>query len=111
LLEYKDIKVTVRKYAPVVFHHILKSEGLTINDLIQGLDPIINFKQMKNSFASGGRSANPILFTHDRRFLIKTISKEEKDNFIKMLPEYHRRMVNEQSLLCRMYGIFRIKIE
>lgn len=101
----------MRKYAPLIFHHLLKVDGITINDFIASLDPMTNFKQIANSFASGGRSANPILFTHDRKYLIKTVSKDEKDTFIKMLPEFHRRMVNDKSLLCRMYGIFRVKIE
>jgi len=66
---------------------------------------------MQNSFATGGRSANPILFTFDKKYLIKTISKAEKNIFLKMLPEFHRRMIKDKSLLCRMYGIFRIQIE
>ncbi len=89
----------------------MKVDGITIHDLINSLDPITNFNQITRNFASGGRSANPILYTHDKKYLIKTISKDEKTIFIKMLPEYHRRMVQDESLLCRIYGIFRIKIE
>ena len=69
-----------------------------------------NFEKLADAFASGGRSANPILFTHDKKYLIKTISKKEKNVLLKMLPEYHSFMINEKSLLCRIYGAFRIQI-
>jgi len=108
---FKSLKVTVRKYSPLIFHHILKSDGISINEFIVSLDPITNFKMISDSFAIGGGSANPILFTHDKKYLIKTISKDEKDTFIKMLPEYHRKMVKGKSLLCRIYGVFKVKIE
>lgn len=105
------MKVNIRKYAPLIFHHIMKSDNITINEMITSLDPILNFNQLSDSFAKGGRSGNPIQFTYDKKYLIKTVSKEEKNSFIKMLPEFHKRMVKDHSLLCRIYGIFRIKIE
>lgn len=94
----------------MVFHHIRKIDGLSIAECIESLDPLKNLKIINESFASGGRSANPIIFTHDKKFLIKTISKQEKNVFIKMLPEYHRRMKDSNSYLCRIYSIFRIKL-
>lgn len=104
------MRVTVRKYAPMVFHHIRKIDGLSINDVLVSLDPNKNLKIINESFASGGRSANPIIFTHDKKFLLKTISKEEKNILIKMLPEFHRRMRDCKSFLCRIYGVYRIKV-
>jgi hypothetical protein len=104
------MRVKVRKYAPKVFCHLIKIDGLSINELMASLDPEKNLKLIKESFASGGRSANPIIFTHDKKFLLKTISKLEKNIFVKMLQEYHRRMRDCSSYLCRIYGIYRIKI-
>lgn len=105
-----NMRVKVRKYAPQVFHHIRKIDGFSLSDVIASLDPIKNLSIIKENFASGGRSANPILFTHDKKFLLKTIAKEEKDVLVKMLPEYHRRMRDCKSFLCRIYGVFRIII-
>ena len=110
-IEYKNVNVTIRKYAPVIFHFIMRSDDISISSILESLDPITNFKEMRNNFASGGRSANPILFTHDKKYLIKTVSKDEKNVFVKMLPEFHSKMVKEQSLLCRIYGMFKVKIE
>lgn len=110
ILEKNRIKVQVRKYAPLVFHHIRKIDNINIQEVLQSLDPEKNLDKIKESFASGGRSANPILFTHDKRYLIKTISKEEKNIFIKLLPEFHRRMRDSKTLMCRIYGMFRVKV-
>lgn len=104
------MKVTVRKYAPRVFHHLKKIDGYSINDFLISLDPHKNLKIITESFASGGRSANPIIFTHDKKFLLKTVSKIEKKAMIKLLPEFHRRMRDCRSFLCRIYGIFRIQV-
>jgi hypothetical protein len=104
------MEVKVRKYAPAVFHHIRRIDGANMIELIKSLDPESNLKIIRESFASGGRSANPIIFTYDKKYLIKTISKHEKNTFIKMLPEYHRRMRDCKSYLCRIFGVFRIKL-
>jgi hypothetical protein len=85
-------------------------DNINYQECLDSLNPAKNMKIIKENFAGGGRSANPILFTHDKKFLLKTISKEEKDIFIKMLPEFHRKMRDAKTYLCRIYGIFRIKV-
>ena len=101
----------VRRYAPLVFHHIRTIDNISIEDIRSSLDIINNVNKLSDSFASGGRSGNPILFTWNKKFLIKTISFEEKNTLLKMLPEYHRKMRDYDSLLCRIYGIFRITVQ
>jgi hypothetical protein len=105
------MRVTVRKYAPMVFHHLRRVDEYPISEVISSLDPIKNLKIINESFASGGRSANPIIFTHDKKLLLKTISKEEKNSLLEMLPEFHRRMRDCKSFLCRIYGVYRIKVD
>jgi hypothetical protein len=106
----QKLKVKVRKYSPCVLHHIKKIDGITVKEMINSLDPMKNLQIINESFAQGGRSANPIIFTHDKKYLLKTVSKKEKDLFLKMLPEYHRRMRDCKSYLCRIYGMFRVKV-
>lgn len=108
-MDIKSLNVSVRKYSPLVFHHLRKIDDVSIKQLIESLDPNKNLKIIKENFASGGRSVNPILFTHDKKFLLKTISKSEKNILLKMLPEFHRRMRDCKSFLCRIYSVFRIK--
>ena len=111
--EIKDdfyFNVTIRKYSPKIFYILRKIDGISTKDYLLSLSPKDNLKIIKESFASGGRSANPIIFTYDKKLLLKTISKSEKDVLLNILPEYHRRMRDTKSLLCRIYGVYRIEV-
>ena len=113
LEEIKDdfnFNVKIRKYSPKIFYVLRRIDGISTNDYLLSLSPKDNLKIIKESFASGGRSANPIIFTHDKKYLLKTISKSEKNVLLEMLPEYHRRMRDTKSLLCRIYGLYRIEV-
>jgi hypothetical protein len=103
--------VTLRKYSGMVFHHIRTVDSVSVKEMIDSLHPVKNITKIHESIASGGRSQNPIIFTWDKKFLIKTIDKDEKNIFLQMLPEYHKRMKDSKSLLCRIYGLFRIHVK
>lgn len=54
----------------------------------------------------------PLIKTHDKRFLIKAVRKEEKDIFLRLLPKYHQHLKkNPKSILSKILGIYAIKIE
>ena len=111
--EIKDdfyFNVKIRKYSPKIFYVLRKIDGISTSDYLISLSPKDNLKIIKESFASGGRSANPIIFTYDKKLLLKTISKSEKNVLLQILPEYHRRMRDTKSLLCRIYGLYRIEV-
>ena len=105
---YFDVKI--RKYSPKIFYCIRKIDNISNDDYLLSLSPKDNLKIIKESFASGGRSANPIIFTYDKKYLLKTISKSEKNVLLEILPEYHRKMRDAKSLLCRIYGLYRIDV-
>ena len=58
-----------------------------------------------------GASGSFFFFSHDRRFLIKTMSSGEKKKMLKMVDAYVQHIDNSKnkSLLARIYGIFEIK--
>ena len=105
---YFDVKI--RKYSPKIFYCLRKIDNISNDDYLLSLSPKDNLKIIKESFASGGRSANPIIFTYDKKYLLKTISKSEKNVLLEILPEYHRKMRDAKSLLCRIYGLYRIDV-
>jgi hypothetical protein len=105
---YYDVKI--RKYSPKIFYIFRKIDNIKNEDFLLSLSPKDNLKIIKESFASGGRSANPIIFTYDKKLLLKTISSSEKDVLLNILPEYHRKMRDTKSLLCRIYGLYRIEV-
>jgi hypothetical protein len=109
--KFKFLKFKIKKYSPLVFHHIRIIDGVTIDDCIKSLDPILNLDKIAELKVSGGRSPNSILYTWDKKMLIKTISKQEKELYVhELLPKYHIRMRDTKTLLCRIYGLFSISI-
>jgi 1-phosphatidylinositol-4-phosphate 5-kinase len=49
--------------------------------------------------------------THDRRFILKEIDRKEKDSLYKMAEKYDKYLEeNPKSLLCRIYGLFSLKL-
>ena len=56
-----------------------------------------------------GRSGSFFFFSHDDRFIIKTMSQSELDLFInRMLPSYCHHM-QEPSLIAKILGVFTVK--
>lgn len=108
--DFYHYQFKVRSYCPVIFSHIRTLDKIDSLGLLHSLDYSINSSHLSKAFASGGRSANPILYTHDKKYLIKTISKEEKNLLLSILPKFHQKMGDAYSLLCRIYGVYRIKI-
>jgi len=48
-------------------------------------------------------------YTHDCRYIIKTITLQEHRTMLKMLPEYHQHIQNNtDTLLTRLYGAYKI---
>jgi hypothetical protein len=107
---FKSIKLKIKKYVPLIFHHIRTIDGVTIDDCIKSLDPLLNLKNKDMNKLSGGNSGDPILNTWDGKILVKTISKEEKRLLIQMIKEYQIRMRDTKTLLTRVYGLFRMQV-
>jgi hypothetical protein len=107
---FKSIKIKIKKYVPLVFHHIRVVDGVSIDDCINSLDPILNLQKKDMNKIGGGNSDNPILNTWDGKILVKTISKEEKRLLIRMIKEYQMRMRDTKTLLTRVYGLFRMQV-
>ena len=60
---------------------------------------------------SEGKSGSFFFFTHDNKFIIKTISENEKKGFIEEFSKnYYEHVVSGETLLCRIYGIYTLKI-
>jgi len=56
-----------------------------------------------------GRSGSFFFFSHDQRFIIKTITNYELGLFKDMHEQYLRHLKNNpSSLLARIYGVFTI---
>lgn len=107
---FENFRVRISSYMPLVFHHIRIIDEISIDKVIIGLDAMKNLENMKNFKLSGGRSDNPIVVTWNKHFILKTISKQEKITLDKMIKEYQIRLRDTKTFICRIYGLYRIKV-
>jgi len=88
----------------------MEMDGITKKSIAKSLDLMLNRKMVFKAGEGGGASGSFFFFSHDNKFLIKTMSKSEKRLFLGMLDDYisHIQNSNNKSLLARIYGIFNI---
>lgn len=108
---FKNFEFKVLSYSPFVFHHLRILDKLSIDDVLKSLDPSKTLQMINESKEILKRGDNSMLLSWDKKLIIKTITKNEKNTFINtMLEEYHSRMRDTKSILSHVYGVFKIQI-
>ena len=109
---FTNIHFSIMSYCPFVFHHIRLIDKISIDDLLESLNPINNVKKMKEQRVLGGRGNNSLFRTWDKKFIIKTIDTNEKNIFFEqMIIDFHCFMRELRSILSRIYGLYKIEIK
>lgn len=105
-------EVSITELAPAVFNAIRRMDGITPQMIQESLSTDANSKQLFKAKESAGKSGSFMFSSFDRRFIVKTMNKSEQAVLVKALPDYisHLRE-NKDSLIARIYGIFRVKME
>ena len=110
-LSGRNTKFTVKIHAPGVFNKLIQGYGLEVKGIAKSIKPKNNTRAAIQVHESKGRSGSIFIYTEDNRFVLKTIEKNEKHNLIhKIFKEYVDYIQNNNSLLCKIYGVFTIKI-
>jgi len=93
--------------APEVFKKLRQLDGLTNQDIFKS----INVKYKAKISDSQGFSQAIFISTQDHKYVLKTLKDQEFHNvFDKFLIFYVNYLEkNPDSLLCRIYGIYKIK--
>lgn len=99
-------------HSPGVFQDIRTRAGVSSEQLASALDLSANLDSIARARESSGKSGSFIFVSHDKSLLIKTIPMREKLCLErKLLKPYHERLMEcEDSLLCRYFGLFTLKI-
>lgn len=86
-------------------------DKINIAQLLESLSIEKNQEKVFQAGESAGASGSFFFFSHDDRFLIKTVSKSEKQVIDEILDEYicHLSDTQNKSLLARIYGLFLIE--
>ena len=76
------------------------------------LSPSNNIKGMFKAGEGAGRSGSFFFCSHDNKFIIKTMTKDELFLFLKLLPNFAKHYKdNPSSLIARIFGVFTVKME
>ena len=99
-------------YSPGVFRDIRERAGVTAAQLEAALDLSANLDCIAKARESSGKSGSFMFVNHDKSLVIKTIPDREKMLLEKkLLKPYHERLMEcQNSLLCRYFGLFTLKI-
>mmetsp|Transcript_33104 Transcript_33104/g.23875 ORF Transcript_33104/g.23875 Transcript_33104/m.23875 type:complete len:128 (+) Transcript_33104:1607-1990(+) len=59
-----------------------------------------------------GKSGSFFFFSHDRKFIIKTMTSTELDLFLRILPDYMNHLKkNKTSLIAKIFGVFTVRAD
>jgi hypothetical protein len=73
------------------------------------LSPKFNRDSVFKSGEGAGRSGSFFFFSHDRKFIIKTMTQKELDLYLLKLPAFKDHfLANKNSLLAKIFGVFTI---
>ena len=83
----------------------------TFDVLHASLSPKYNRDMVFKAGEGAGRSGSFFFFSHDRKFIIKTITKGELKLFLRILPRlsnHHKKV--PRSLIAKIFGVFTVKM-
>ena len=104
--------VKVDVHAPLYFKSIQQGNGITSDVILASLSPETNRDMVFKAGEGAGASGSFFFFSHDRRFIIKTMTDDELKLFLKMLPDYELHLTeNPDSVISRIYGVYTIKMK
>ena len=121
LFDKNNDYISIKEYAPGVFQHIRFIDKVDIRSIICSINPLFGMKEITENYKGTYNSAlslrnlkrfeeNKLLFSHDKKFIIKKVTKSEKNHFLQFLPHYHEKLRDTKSFMERIYGIYSIQI-
>ena len=78
--------VQVTYYRMQRFHSTFSDFFTSVDALKGSLSPKFNMEQVFQAGEGAGRSGSFFFFSHDNKFIVKTMSKEELVLFLRLLP-------------------------
>ena len=105
----EDAEIT--EYSYKLFYFLRKLDGIEAQDIYDSFNLKANKAALSSISESKGKSGSFFFFTHDRRFVLKTMYPHECKTFDNMLEAYYKHIfkTNPNSLICRMYGCYGYK--
>jgi 1-phosphatidylinositol-4-phosphate 5-kinase len=106
----EDVRVT--EYAPEVFGFLRHLDNIDKNIVKESLSAEKNRDSVFKAGESQGKSGSFFFFSHDKNFIIKTMTESDLSTFKKLFMAYFKGVASRpNSLLARIYGIYTVKKE
>jgi hypothetical protein len=108
----KNLIFKITEYSTLIFQNLRLRQKMSQDLFRDSLLPYNNTRTLTKSFEkTSAKGGKPLIKTHDKRFLIKEVKKEEKDFLMSILPKYHTHLKRHpNSLLAKIVGIYAIRI-
>jgi hypothetical protein len=101
--------ISVKELAPKIFSIIRNREDITNDNIKNSLSPELNRDMVFKAGEGQGKSGSFFFFSHDRKFIIKTMNEDEYKTFQRIFRKYYEHIHNHpNSLIARIYGIFTV---
>ena len=80
-----------------------------LSNFQESLHPKYNRDMVFKAGEGAGRSGSFFFFSHDRKFIIKTMTQDELDLYLERLPAFKQYFnSNDDSLLAKIFGVFTV---
>jgi 1-phosphatidylinositol-4-phosphate 5-kinase len=110
LIINEDIKVI--EFAPDVFSFLRQIDNIDHEAILKSLHPDFNRESVFRAGESQGKSGSFFFFSHDKNFIIKTMTDSDMKTFMNMFEEYFPHVSqNQKSMLARIYGVYTVQME
>jgi 1-phosphatidylinositol-4-phosphate 5-kinase len=108
----KNLTFEITEYATLIFQNLRSLYSLDQEMFRNSLLPFNNTRTLTKSFEkTSAKGGKPLIKTHDKKYLIKEVKKEEKEFFMQILPKFHLHLKkNAKSLMAKIVGVYGIKI-
>ncbi len=105
--------VTVDAFFVNSFAKLRAQDRIQVEHILESLMPENNRSNVFKAGEASGASGSFFFFSHDKRFVIKTMTKTEKDFFFSKFGKayFHHFNQNPSSFIARIYGIYTVKMK
>ena len=103
----------MEEHAHVISQSLRILHKYTQDEFYESLKPKTNKRKLQELFDStSGRGGMPIFSTQNKKFIIKQLTKYEKNTLLKtFLSQYQAHVIKNSSYLCRILGLFSLRIK
>ena len=100
------------EYLPDIFNDLRKDDEITDDIMIKVFSPSKNKSAIEKMSESKGKSGSFFFYSHDRKFIIKTISGDERKTLLDIFHDYFNYIKeNKTTLITKIYGVYTLVIK